>query len=58
MVTLELPFDPGADCRPDPLPDGHLARLHARWSENPAAYLEAVQPGVHRMLAAACRYPC
>jgi hypothetical protein len=57
MITLELPYDPGAECRPQPLPDGHLAELHSRWSESPAAYLEAVQPAVHRMLAAACRYP-
>jgi hypothetical protein len=57
MVTLELPFDPAAPSRPNPLPPGHLADLHARWGENPTAYLAAVQPGVHRMLAAACLYP-
>jgi hypothetical protein len=57
MITLELPYDPGAEFRPHPLPDSHLAELHTRWGENPAAYLDAVQPAVHRMLAAACQYP-
>ena len=57
MITLELPYNPGADSRPHPLPPGHLADLHSRWAENPSAYLAAVQPAVHRMLAAACEYP-
>ena len=57
MITLELPYDPAAECRPNPLPPGHLAELHSRWSDNPTAYLAAVQPAVHAMLAAACRYP-
>ncbi len=57
MITLELPYDPGAASRPDPLPASHLTDLHTRWEENPTAYLEAVQPGVHQMLAAACQYP-
>ena len=57
MITLELPYDPAAPDRPNPLPNTHLSDLHARWQDNPAAYLEAVQPGVHRMLAAACNYP-
>jgi len=57
MITLELPFDPRAESRPHPLPPDHLAELHARWEENAAAYLEAVQPAVHRMLRAACQYP-
>jgi len=57
MITLELPHDPEADTRADPLPPGHLAELHARWSEDPTAYLAAVQPAIHRMLAAACKYP-
>jgi len=57
MITLELPYDPAAGDRPHPLPEGHLAQLHCRWNENPAAYLAAVQPAVHRMLAAACEYP-
>ena len=57
MITLELPYDPGADDRPHPLPSNHLAELHARWEDSPARYFSAVQPGVHRMLAAACLYP-
>jgi len=57
MITLELPYDPGAESRPHPLPTAHLTELHARWGENAAAYLDAVQPAVHRMLAAACQYP-
>jgi hypothetical protein len=57
MITLELPYDPEADSRPHLLPSNHLAEMHARWGENPAAYLEAVQPSVHKMLAAACLYP-
>ena len=57
MVTLELPYDPAAPTRPHPLPPDHLAALHARWTANPSAYLAATQPAVHKMLAAACRYP-
>lgn len=57
MITLELPYDPVAENRPDPLPSDHLADLHARWNENPTAYLAAAEPAVHRMLAAACMYP-
>jgi hypothetical protein len=57
MITLELPHDPEAESRPNPLPAEHLAELHARWEENPKAYLAAVQPAVHKMLAAACEYP-
>ena len=57
MITLELPYDPAAPGRPHPLPEGHLAHLHARWGENPSAYLEAVQPSVYNMLKAACLYP-
>jgi hypothetical protein len=57
MITLELPYDPDAESRPHPLPDGHLDDLHCRWAESPTAYLAAVQPGVHRMLVAACQYP-
>ena len=57
MITLELPYDPQTNDRPHPLPSDHLKELHARWGESPAAYLEAVQPAVHKMLAAACWYP-
>jgi hypothetical protein len=54
MITLELPFDPLADSRPHPLPDGHLAGLHRRWRADSAAYLGAVESGAHKMLLAAC----
>ncbi len=57
MITLELPYDPDAPSRPHPLPEEHLSQLHATWGRNPTAYLAAVQPAVHRMLAAACQYP-
>jgi hypothetical protein len=57
MVTLELPYDPAAPNRPHPLPNDHLDDLHTRWTEDPAAYLAAVEPAVHRMLAAVCQYP-
>ncbi len=57
MITLELPFDPDAEHRPHPLPEDHLSDLHTRWSDNPKAYLEAVEPSVHKMLLAACSYP-
>lgn len=57
MITLELPYDPAAESRPEPLPAGHLASLHARWREDSAAYLAAVEGGVHAMLGAACRHP-
>lgn len=57
MVTLELPYDPAAGSRPAPLPEGHLESLRARWRDDSAAYLAAVEGGVHTMLAAACRYP-
>ena len=58
MITLELPYDPGAENRPHPLPEGHLAELHARWGENPTAYLEAVQSGqCTGCWEAACAYP-
>jgi hypothetical protein len=57
MITLELPYDPAAGSRPDPLPEDHVAELHSRWTESPSAYIKAVQPAVHRMLMAACQYP-
>ena len=57
MITLELPHDPEAESRPNPLPAEHLLEMHARWEECPTGYLEAVEPAVHKMLAAACAYP-
>ncbi len=55
MITLELPYDPAAPARPDELPADHLDTVHALWKQDPEAYLRAVQPGVHAMLAAAAR---
>jgi hypothetical protein len=57
MVTLELPYDPAADARPDELPPEHLDTVRALWRQDPAAYLRAVEPGVHAMLASAIRLP-
>lgn len=54
MITLELPYDPKAKTRPSPLPTGHLDQLRERWKRDPQGYLEGVEPGVHRMLLAAC----
>jgi hypothetical protein len=56
MITLELPYDPAAASRPDDLPDGHLDSLHDLWHRDSSAYLRCVEPGVHKMLLAACRY--
>jgi hypothetical protein len=56
MITLELPYDPAAESRPDDLPDEHLDALRDLWHRDSAAYLRAVEPGVHHMLLAACRF--
>jgi hypothetical protein len=56
MVTLELPYDPAAAHRPDDLPDAHLETLRDLWHRDSAAYLRAVEPGVHKMLLAACAF--
>jgi hypothetical protein len=56
MITLELPYDPVADGRPDDLPDEHLDTLRDLWHRDSATYLRAVEPGVHHMLLAACRF--
>lgn len=57
MITLELPFDPHAASRPEPLHDEHLNELRALWQRDSAGYLRAVEPGVRAMLTAACRFP-
>ncbi len=57
MITLELPYDPAAEARPDELPADHLADVRALWKADPCAYLRAVEPGVTAMLLAACRFP-
>ena len=54
MITLELPYDPNAESRPPELPPGHLEQLKARWRNDAAGYLNSVEPGVHKMLRAAC----
>jgi protein MpaA len=55
MITLELPYDPAAECRPDELPADHLKTLRERWQRDALGYLRALEPGVHAMLTAACR---
>jgi protein MpaA len=57
MITLELPYDPDAEARPDELPADHLATLRARWRRDAAGYLRGVEAGVHSMLATAIRFP-
>jgi hypothetical protein len=54
-LTLELPYHPHLP-RPNPLPPDHLTQLHAAWKHDPAAYLQAIEPGIHRMLLAACAF--
>ena len=56
MITLELPYDPGVEGRPDDLPPEHLDQVHDLWHRDCAAYLRAVEPGVHKMLMAACHF--
>jgi protein MpaA len=55
MVTLELPYHPQRDERPDPLPGDHLERVQEIWRLRPVDYLSGVQDPVYRMLDAACR---
>lgn len=56
MITLELPYDPAAEGRPDSLPDEHLTSLRDLWHRDSGAYLRAVEPGVEKMLLAACAF--
>jgi hypothetical protein len=56
MITLELPYDPAASTRPEVLADEHLPFVHDYWQRDADGYLRAVQPGVHAMLLAACRF--
>jgi len=56
MVTLELPYDPAVTRPEDELPADHLETVHELWANKREAYLAAVTPGVHAMLAAACRH--
>jgi protein MpaA len=57
MITLELPYDPEAEARPDELPADHLTTLRALWKRDSAEYLRGVAPGVETMLATAIRFP-
>jgi protein MpaA len=57
MITLELPYDPEAEARPDELPDDHLETVRALWKHDAAAYLRGIEPGVQAMLATAIRFP-
>jgi hypothetical protein len=56
MMTLELPYDPAVEARPDELPEEHLQTLRDLWHRDSGAYLRAVEPGVNRMLLAACEF--
>jgi len=56
IVTLELPYDPLAPDRPEPLPGDHLETLRVAWNKNQNAYLEGTSPGIFRMLEAACKF--
>ncbi|MEP6670653.1 MAG: M14 family zinc carboxypeptidase [Chthoniobacter sp.] len=53
MITLELPYDPGAEARPDELPEDHLETVRELWRRDPAGYLRGIAPGVQAMLATA-----
>ena len=57
MITLELPYDPEAEARPDELPDDHLETVRALWKRDAAGYLRGIEPGVQAMLATAIRFP-
>lgn len=57
MITLELPYDPAAEARPDELPEDHLADVHDLWRRDSERYLRGVEPGVTAMLRAACLFP-
>jgi hypothetical protein len=56
MITLELPYDPAAESRPEELPADHLETLREMWRRDANGYLRAVEPGVHAMLTAAARF--
>ena len=57
MITLELPYDPEAEARPDELPDDHLETVRVLWKRDAAGYLRGIEPGVQAMLATAIRFP-
>ncbi|MDR3404657.1 MAG: M14 family zinc carboxypeptidase [Chthoniobacter sp.] len=57
MITLELPYDPEAEARPDELPDDHLETVRELWRRDAVGYLRGIAPGVQAMLATAIRFP-
>jgi hypothetical protein len=57
MITLELPYDPAAEARPDDLPDDHLETVRDLWKRDAAGYLRDIESGVHAMLATAIQFP-
>jgi Zinc carboxypeptidase len=56
MVTLELPYRPKADSRPDPLPESHWQEVVDRWKGNREAYLRDTYGGLCAMLDAAAQW--
>jgi len=56
MITLELPYDPNLEHRPEELSADHLEYLRTLWQLDSAGYLRAIEGGVHKMLIAACRF--
>lgn len=57
MITLELPYDPEAEARPDELPDDHLDTVRNMWRQDASAYLRGIESGIDAMLATAIRFP-
>jgi protein MpaA len=57
MITLELPYDPEAEARPDALPEDHLDTVRNMWRQDASGYLRGIESGVHAMLATAIRFP-
>ena len=56
MITLELPFRPDPDPRPETFPDDHLDQVRDLWNRDPERYLAAVEGPVRCLLEAACRF--
>jgi hypothetical protein len=56
MITLELPYDPGAPDRPEILDPEHLPFVHNLWKNDAEGYLRAAMPAVRTILLAACRF--
>ena len=55
VITLELPAEPEL-ARAELLPEDHLESLRARWARDSHGYLSVVEPGVRKMLLAACAH--